>query len=315
MICIFSCDEEEKAAFQRAARQRGLDVFITDRALDAAAPLPDGAVVSVSHKEKIDAAVIDLLRRRGVRYLSTRSVGTNHIDVQYAAECGITVEGVCYSPESIAEHALLLMLMAVRQVEPVLERARRGDFRLGECRCGSLFGKTVGIIGTGKIGSCMAGLLKGFGCRILAYSNVAAEGFTYTDLPTLLRESDIVTLHLPLTEETHHLLCPQTIGMMKPGAILVNTARGALVDSAALEAALRSGHIGAAALDVAEGEEGCFYHDCGSAEGLPFSGLLTLPNVILTPHCAFYTRQALSDIVENTLTNCMKHERSNHESA
>lgn len=316
MIYIFGCDDEEKAAFQSEAKRRSLDISVDSSTLDVAraALLSQGAVISISHKISVGKELIDALVQKDIRYINTRSVGVNHVDVRYANQHGITVEGVNYSPESIAEHTIMLMLMAVRNASAVCNRSAHGDFRLSPFRVKILSQMTVGIIGMGKIGTCVAKLLKSFGCGVISNSTTPMDGFSYADLPTLLSESDIVTLHMPLNSDTYHFMSETNISMMKPGAILVNTSRGGVVDTAALEKALQNGHISAAALDVVEGEEGFFYQDYSRrTEEIPFFKLMSLPNVILTPHCAFYTKQALADIVNNTLTNCMTHERSNNE--
>lgn len=312
MIFIFGCDDEERAEFQNAAEHMALSIrtFSSDINEVDIACLPFGAVVSVNHKVLINIAVIDALYQRGVRYINTRSIGMNHIDMEYAKKRGIAVENITYSPESVAEHAVMLMLMAVRKIMPTLERSAQGDYRLSPSRVNTLSGMTIGIIGTGKIGGSVSKMLQGFGCKLIAYSHTPTTGIHYTTLNRLLRESDIVTLHLPLCEETTHFMSWSRISLMKPGAILVNVSRGGLIDTEALESALKEGRIAGAALDVIEGEENYFYQNCiGKQNSAPFYALESLPNVILTPHCAFFTKQALSDIVTNTLRNCMEYER------
>lgn len=316
MIYIFGCDDEEKAAFQSEASRRSLDIIVNSSDLDVASAelIPYGAIISVSHKTSVDKKLIDVLAQRGVRYINTRSVGLNHIDIPYASQHGITVEGVDYSPESIAEHTIMLMLMAIRKASDIFNRSAHGDFRLGPARGNLLSGMTIGIIGLGKIGSCVAKLLNGFGCRLISNSHTPMDGVDHVDLPSLLSGSDILTLHIPLNDSTYHFISKERIAMMKPGAVLVNTSRGGLIDTDAMKAALHNGHLSAAALDVVEGEEGCFYHDLsGQTEPIPFADVMSLPNVIITPHCAFYTKQALADIVEHTVQNCMMYERRNNE--
>ena len=313
MIFIFGCDDEEKAAFQNAAKHRAALIRAISNDLNMASidDLPFGAVVSVSHKAPVDAEMIEALYQRGIRYINTRSIGVNHIDVGFAKERGVCVEGIAYSPESVAEHAVMLMLMAVRKILPTLERSKHGDYRLSPSRVRTLSGMTVGIIGTGKIGSSVSRMLQGFGCKLLAYSHAPTTAdIHYTNLDTMLRKSDIVSLHLPLCADTTHFLSESRISLMKPEAILVNVSRGGLVDTEALESALRNRRLAGAALDVIEGEENYFYQNCaGQKADTALFRLESLPNVILTPHCAFYTKQSLLDIVNNTLKNCMAHER------
>jgi D-specific alpha-keto acid dehydrogenase len=248
-----------------------------------------------------------------VRYLSTRSIGDNHIAVEFAARVGISVEGVVYSPDSVADYTLMLMLMAVRHVRSVLSRAEVHDYRLSGVRGRELRDLTVGVIGTGRIGSAVVHRLRGFGCRVVTHDIRPQASGEHVSLDELLRRSDIVTLHTPLTVETRHLLDRRRIAQMKRGAVVVNTGRGALLDTDALVSALSNGSLGGAALDVLEGEDGIFYADLRD-EAVGNELLLRLqamPNVIITPHTAYYTDHALADTVENTLVNCLSFERSN----
>lgn len=309
MIVIYGCDEEEARAFTDRAKRLGLIIEARPEALSAsgAQRAPIGCAVSVSHNASVDRTILNALHSRGVRYLSARSVGTDHIDTVYARRLGIAVENVAYSPESVAEHAIMLMLMALRDAPAQISCTQSRDFSLPPRRYGTLMNSTVGIIGAGRIGRCVAKRLRGFGCNVLGYDPHPSAEIHCVPLDVLLRRSDIITLHLPLTQASRRLIGREALERMKPGAYLINTARGALVDSDALADALEAGHIAAAALDVAEGEEGWFYRDCSKRGEPPFSRLLSSPNVILTPHSAFYTRAALSDIVENTLENCMNY--------
>jgi D-specific alpha-keto acid dehydrogenase len=246
-----------------------------------------------------------------VTYVSTRSIGYDHIDVEYAARVGITVENVTYSPDSVADYTLMLMLMAVRQARSMIRRVDAHDYRLGDVRGRELRDLTVGVIGTGRIGMAVIDRVRRFGCRTLAYDIRPTTAADYVELDELLRLSDIVTLHAPLHAGTHHLLGRQRIAQMKDGAFIINTGRGALVDSEALVAALESGRLGGAALDVLEGEEGIFYFDCRSRflNSETLLALHRLPNVLISPHTAYYTDHALRDTVENSLTNCVQFER------
>jgi len=206
----------------------------------------------------------------------------------------------------------MLMLMAVRHVKSIIRRADIYDFRLNDIRGKELRDMTIGVIGTGRIGAAVIDRLRGFGCRIVAYANRPKTSVDYVHLDELLRQSDIVTLHTPLNADTHHLLNRQRIEQMKRGAFVINTGRGALLDTEALILALERGNLGGAALDVLEGEEGIFYADCRNK---PIESKLLLqlqksPNVLITPHTAFYTEHALRDTVENSIINCLKFERS-----
>ncbi|MEO3762131.1 NAD(P)-dependent oxidoreductase [Streptomyces sp. B8F3] len=269
--------------------------------------------ISVDHKTRITDSTLLALSRAGVAYLSTRSIGCNHIDVGYAESVGISVENVAYSPDSVADYTLMLMLMAVRHAKPTLRRADVHDYRLPDVRGRELRDMTVGVVGTGRIGAAVMDRLRGFGCRILAHDTRPGTAADYVPLDELLRRSDLVTLHTPLTPDTHHLLDRQRIGLMKHGAFVVNTGRGALLDTEALLPALEDGRLGGAALDVLEGEEGIFYADCRNTPmaGGPLPRLQKLPNVLVSPHTAYYTDRALSDTVENSLTNCLEFESRN----
>jgi D-specific alpha-keto acid dehydrogenase len=266
--------------------------------------------VSVGHKTQIANSTLLALGRAGVAYISTRSIGYNHIDVKYAASVGISVENVTYSPDSVADYTLMLMLMAVRDAKSTISRVDNHDYRLNDVRGKELRDLTVGVVGTGRIGVAVMERLRGFGCRVLAYDKQPKTSAHYVSLDELLRRSDIVTLHTPLNADTYHLLNRRRIERMKHGAFVINTGRGSLLDTEALISALESGGLGGAALDVVEGEEGIFYADCRNKpiESKPLLRLQELPNVLISPHTAYYTDRALSDTVENSIVNCLKFE-------
>jgi D-specific alpha-keto acid dehydrogenase len=205
------------------------------------------------------------------------------------------------------------MLMAVRHAKSVIRRTDVHDYRLNDVRGKELRDLTIGVVGTGRIGGAVMDRLRGFGCRILAYDTRPSTPAEYVSLGELLQRSDIVTLHTPLTAETHHLLDHARIRQMKHGAFVINTGRGALLDTEALVAALESGRVGGAALDVLEGEEGIFYADCRGKpiESRSLLRLQELPNVFVSPHTAYYTDHALRDMVEHTMANCLKFAREN----
>ncbi len=310
VISIFGCDWDERLLFERYASRYGIGALCFQEPLGSVnvRDVPPGSAVSVNHKSPVDAALIRMLQKRGVAYLSSRSIGLDHIDRAAAGRAGIQVESIAYSPESVAEFTIMLMLMALRNTGNVLHRAKTGDFRLEARRGRELRDMKVGVIGTGRIGKAVIERLRGFGCGILAcdpHPNAEAEA-EYAELDDLLSRSDLTSLHLPLTADTRHLMDRTRIERMKWGAILVNAARGALIDTNALADALESGRVGCAALDVVEGEEGWFYNDCAGRGAPPFQRLLALPNAIVTPHTAFCTEHSLCDVVRNTIQNCMK---------
>jgi D-specific alpha-keto acid dehydrogenase len=313
-ITIYGCGQDEAALFREMAPRFGVAPTISEAAVsEGSIGLALGnRCISIGHKTQVTNSTLLALSEAGVAYVSTRSVGHNHIDVNYAESVGISVETVNYSPDSVADYTLMLMLMAVRHGKSVIRRAEVHDYRLNDVRGKELRDLTIGVIGTGRIGAAVMDRLRGFGCRTLAYDTRPKILADYVSLGALLERSDIVTLHMPLTAETHHLLDSHRIERMKHGAVIVNTGRGALLDTEALVSALESGRLGGAALDVLEGEEGIFYADCRSRplEDTLLLRLQQLPNVIVSPHTAYYTDHALRDTVENSITNCLKFERT-----
>jgi D-specific alpha-keto acid dehydrogenase len=314
-ITIYGCGQDEAILFREMAPRFGVMPAITEAAVsEANIELALGnRCISVSHKTQITIPTLFALSQAGVMYISTRSIGYNHINVNYAESAGITVGNVAYSPDSVADYTLMLMLMAVRNAKTIIRRADIHDYRLNDVRGKELRDLTVGIIGTGRIGAAVVDRLRGFGCRILAYDSRPKTAADYVPLDELLQLSDIVTLHTPLNADTRHLLNRQRIEQMKHGAFIINTGRGSLLDTEALIPALESGRLGGAALDVLEGEEGIFYADCRNKpiESKPLLRLQQLPNVLISPHTAYYTDHALSDMVENSIINCLEFERRN----
>jgi D-specific alpha-keto acid dehydrogenase len=313
-ITIYGCERDEAVLFEELAPRLGVVPMITEAAVsEETAGLARGnRCVSIGHKTPVTNATLHALRGAGVRYVSTRSVGCDHVDVDYAQSVGISVETVAYSPDSVADYTL--MLMTVRRAKSVIRRAEAHDFRLSDVRGTELRDLTVGVIGTGRIGAAVIDRLRGFGCRVLAHDQRPGTAAEYLPLDALLQQSDVVTLHTPLDAQTHHLLDRRRIERMRHGASVINTGRGALLDTEALLGALESGRVGGAALDVLEGEEGVFYSDCASRplDGTPLARLQALPNVIISPHIAYYTDHALRDTVENSITNCLTFERGDH---
>jgi D-specific alpha-keto acid dehydrogenase len=312
-ITIYGCGQDEAALFREMAPGLGVVPTITEAAVsEGNIGLALGnRCISIGHKTQVTNATLLALSEAGVTYISTRSVGYNHIDVNYAESVGISVETVAYSPDSVADYTLMLMLMAVRHAKSVIRRTEVHDYRLNDVRGKELRDLTIGVIGTGRIGAAVMDRLRGFGCRMLAHDKRPRTAAEYLPLDELLQQSDVVTLHTPLNAETHHLLDRRRIEQMKHGAFIINTGRGSLLDTEALVPALESGRVGGAALDVLEGEEGIFYADCRSKplEDTPLLRLQQLPNVIISPHTAYYTDHALHDTVENSITNCLKFER------
>ena len=311
-MTIYGCGADEAALFEEMAPRFGVVPTITAAALseDNLGLAHGNRCISVGHKTRVTDSTLLALSQVGVAHVTTRSIGTNHLDVEYAESLGITVATVAYSPDSVADYTVMLMLMALRSAGPTLRRADVHDYRLPEVPGKELRDLTVGVVGTGRIGTAVIERLRGFGCRVLAHDRRPDPTAEWVSLEVLVRESDVVTLHTPLSADTHHLLDRRRIEGLKQGAYIVNTGRGPLLDTEALVHALESGRLGGAALDVIEGEEGIFYADCRNKaiEGGPLLRLRELPNVLISPHTAYYTDHALRDTVENTIVNCLRFE-------
>ncbi|WP_030437896.1 NAD(P)-dependent oxidoreductase [Actinoplanes subtropicus] len=299
---IYGCSPAEAVLFDELAPRFGVLPTITAAPVSAAnAELALGnRCVSVGRDAHVAKGTLRALRRVGVRYVSTRSVGYDHIDVGYAESVGITVGDVGYSPDGVADYTVMLMLMTLRHARSVVRRMDAHDYRLNDLRGRELRDLTVGVIGTGGVGSAVMDRLWGFGCLVLAHDDCPAAYAHYVPLDDLLRQSDIVTIHTPLTPATRHLLDARRIAQMKPGAVVINTGRGALLDTEALVLALDSGQLGGAALDVPE------------YESPVLSRLREMPNVLISPRVAHHTDRALSDTVENSLLNCVDFESGRH---
>lgn len=272
--------------------------------------------VCVFVHDKVHREVVDALADGGVKLIALRCAGYNNVDLAHAKERGLTVVRVpAYSPHAVAEHAVALLLALNRHLHKAYNRVREGNFELGGLLGFDLYGKTVTVVGTGKIGAVFAKIMLGFGCRVIgvdAYVNqeLLDLGVTYSPLEEALAQSEVVSLHCPLTAETRHLLNEQTVALMKSGALVVNTGRGALVDTKALIAALKSGKLGGLALDVYEEEDKLFFDD-HSHEVISddvFMRLTTFPNVIITGHQAFFTQEALDGIAGTTIANITEFE-------
>jgi D-specific alpha-keto acid dehydrogenase len=315
-LTVYGCEQDEADLFHELCPCFGVVPTITSAAVSETSVIsvPGNRCISVGHKAEISGRLLRALKEAGVEYISTRSIGFDHIDLDAAESLGITVENVVYAPDGVADYTLMLILMAIRNAKEVVSSANKHDFRLGSVRGKDLRDLTVGVLGVGHIGRAVITRLRGFGCRVLAYNNdrKAAVAADFVSLDALLLESDVVTLHMPLNTDTHHFIGREQLETMKQGASLINTGRGALVDTDALIVALESGKLGGAALDVLEGEEGIFYFDRTTTpvDNQFLLRLQQLPNAIVTPHTAYYTGRALHDTIEKTLMNCLSFEGS-----
>lgn len=277
------------------------------------AVLAKGAkAVSAFVNDIVDRPCLEVLKDTGVKLIALRCAGYNNVDVDAAKALGMTVTRVpAYSPHAVAEHTVALLLTLNRKIHKAYHRVRDLNFSLNGLIGFDLHGKTAGIVGGGKIGKCVATILKGFGMRVLMFDMepdpafAKKENVCYCDLATLLKESDVVSLHVPLLPATYHMFNDKTFAQMKRGVYLINTSRGKVIETTSLIKALKSGRLGGVALDVYEEEEGVFFEDLSEKILLDdeLSRLLTFPNVLITAHQAFFTHEALSEIARITTAN------------
>lgn len=310
-VAIFSAKKYEREFLSAANASYGHDLVYFDSRLEPeTASLAAGFVaVSVFVNDCADGETVRVLAGGGTRLVATRSTGFNHVDLKAASRHGIAVVRVVdYSPYSVAEFAVGLLLALNRKIHRAYNRTRDGNFELDGLMGIDFHGRCVGLIGTGKIGRVFAGIMRGFGCDIRGYDKFpnrefTAAGGTYTDLDDICALADIISLHCPLTHETHHVINARTLATMKPGTLLVNTSRGGLIDTDAAIAALKSGRLGGLALDVYEQETELFFQDLSSEIIIDdvIQRLVSFPNVIVTGHQAFFTREAVGTIAATTL--------------
>ena len=317
-IAVFSAKKYDREFLSAANGSRHELRFFEPHLSEETAGLAAGfEAVCVFVNDQVNAAVIAMLDSLGVRLIALRCAGYNNVDLAAAKKHGVTVVRVpAYSPYAVAEHTIALMLALNRKLHRAYNRVREGNFALDGLVGFDMHGKTVGVIGTGQIGTVVAQILTGFGCPTLAFDpfpNAACRslGVRYVELNELLAQSDIITLHCPLTPENKHMINAAAIATMKTDVMLINTSRGALLDTIAVIEALKSGKIGYLGLDVYEEEEEIFFED---RSGLilsddVFARLLTFPNVIITGHQAFFTREALENIAATTMENITRFEQ------
>jgi D-lactate dehydrogenase len=313
-IALFDTHTYDRDSFEAANADFGHELsFFEPRLTLETAPLARGREVVCSFvNDKLQEGALEILHGVGIRLIALRSAGYNHVDLVAAARLGIPVVRVPeYSPHAVAEHAVALVLTLDRKIHRAYARVREWNFSLDGLVGFDLHGKTIGIIGTGRIGQAAARIFRGFGCRVLVYDLrpdpvfTSQVGVEYVELPALYRESDVISLHVPLTPSTQHMIDAAALASMKRGVFLINTGRGALIDSRALIDALKRGQLGAAGLDVYEEEEGIFFEDLSNRvlQDDVLARLLSFPNVLITSHQAFLTREALASIARVTLEN------------
>ena len=315
-IAFFDTKPYDKTAFDKQAKNNGIEIkyFETKLNEDTVELAAGHDAVCVFVNDTVNAAVIDRLCELGVNMLALRCAGFNNVDMKHAFGRLHVVRVPAYSPYAVAEHTMALLLTSIRRIHKAYIRTRDFNFSLAGMTGFDLHGKTVGVVGTGRIGRAFINICLGFGMKVLAYDKFEAEGLAdgdrvrYVSLNELFRGSDVISLHCPLTEDTYHLINNETLASCKKGVVILNTSRGALVDTEALLSAIKSRQVGAACLDVYEEEADLFFED--------FSGhiisddilarLISMPNVIVTSHQAFLTAEALENIAETTVKSLVE---------
>jgi D-lactate dehydrogenase len=317
-VAVFSTKGYDRRYLDEANVGAGHDLrfFEARLAASTAGLAEDCDAVCAFVNDELSAPVLERLQKAGVRFIALRSAGFNHVDIPRAVALGIAVARVpAYSPYAVAEHAVGLILTLNRKFHRAFNRVREGNFALDGLLGFDLHGRTVGIVGTGAIGSVFARIMHGFGCQLLAFDPHPADeclefGVDYVTLPHLLSGSDIISLHCPLTPDTYHLIDDHAIASTRPGVMIINTSRGALVDAAAVIRGLKSGHVGFLGLDVYEEEGDLFFEDLSGTvlQDDVFARLTTFPNVLITSHQGFFTDDALRNIARTTLQNLTAYE-------
>lgn len=316
---LFSAKSYDRTYFDRHAAEFGQEITYFENRLDShSASLARGyGAICAFVNDQLDREVLALLAENGTKLIALRCAGYNHVDTEAAQELGLSVVRVpAYSPHAVAEHAVAMILTLNRKIHKAYNRVREGNFALDRLEGFDLYKKTVGVIGTGKIGQVFATIMQGFGCRVLAYDPYPNEalqkqGVDYVAIEALLRDSDVVSLHCPLTPENHHLINADTLKQMKDGVMLINTSRGALIDTKAILHALKHRKVGYLGIDVYEQETDFFFQDL-SEEIITDDTLMRLigfPNVLITSHQGFFTEEALTEIARITLTNLADYAR------
>lgn len=312
-IRFFSAQKYDRTFFEQTNARYGFDLAFAESPLDAdtARLASDADVVCAFVNDTLDAACLRALADAGVRMVAMRCAGFNNVDVQEAKRLGLPVVTVpAYSPEAVAEHTLALILTLNRNTHRAYARVREGNFNLNGLLGFNLHGRTVGLVGTGRIGVATARVLSGLGVNLIGYDVYENPAFrdlggTYVELDELYARADIISLHCPLTESNHHMINAEALEQMKDGVMIVNTSRGGLIDTGTVIEALKSGKVGHLALDVYEQESEVFFRDLSDeilADDM-LSRLLTFPNVLITGHQGFFTEEAMTQIAEVTLAN------------
>lgn len=307
-LAMFDTKPYDRQGFDKYAAEYGVDIKYYEAKLtpDTVGLASGFDAVCVFVNDNVSAEVLEHLGKEGVKLVALRCAGFNNVDCRAAKQYAVPIVRVpAYSPYAVAEHAMALLLTLVRHTHKAYIRTRDFNFSLAGLTGFDLHGKAIGVVGTGRIGRAFIDICRGFGMKVLAYDPFPADGISYVPLDTLLAESDIISLHCPLTADTHHIINKAAISKMKDGVVLVNTSRGALIDAEALLDGIRHGKIGGACLDVYEEEAEFFFEDNSSSvmQDDVLALLLSMPNVLISSHQAFLTTEALGNIAVSTLQN------------
>ena len=308
-VAFFDAKEYDKQSFMDSNKDEEFEIlYLETRLSEDTCKLADGYdVVCVFVNDDVNSVVIDKLAAMGVKLIALRCAGYNNVDIEYAYGKIHIVRVPAYSPYAVAEHAMALLLTSIRRIHKAYIRTKDFNFSLNGLTGFDLHGKTVGVVGTGKIGRIFIDICRGFGMRVIAYDKFPAKdsGIEYVTLDELWERSDIISFHCPLTDENRHMVNAESIAKMKKGVALINTSRGALIDSEALLEGIKQRQIGAACLDVYEEESNVFFHDYSNhiVNDDVLARLISMPNVIVTSHQAFLTNEALANIADTTLDN------------
>ena len=312
-VAFFDAKAYDRPSFERCGREHDIRFrFLETKLNEDTAELARGCdAVCVFVNDTVNAAVIEKLHQCGVRLIALRCAGYNNVDVRAAFGKIHVVHVPAYSPYAVAEHAIALLLTSVRRIHKAYNRTREFNFSLNGLTGFDFHGKTVGVIGTGKIGRIFIDICRGFGMKVIAYDRFPApdSGIDYVTPDELFARSDVISLHCPLTDETRHMIDAAAIEKMKKGVVIVNTSRGGLIDTEALLEGIKARKIGAACLDVYEEEADVFFEDCSGhiLNDDLLSRLISMPNVIVTSHQAFLTEEALDNIAETTVNNILSY--------
>ena len=315
-IALFDAKPYDKPGFEKYGEENGIkfkyyETKLTEDTVNLAAGC-FGVCVFVN--DTVNRAVIDKLCEYGVKIIALRCAGYNNVDIEYCYGRIHVVHVPAYSPYAVAEHAIAMLLTSIRRIHKAYIRTRDFNFSLNNLDGFDLHGKTVGVIGTGKIGQCFINICLGFGMKVICFDKYPNDslGLEYVTLDELFEKSDIISLHCPLTDETKHLISTQSIEKMKKGVVIINTSRGALIDTEALIEGIKARQVGAACLDVYEEESDFFFRDFSGhiVEDDTLARLISMPNVIVTSHQGYLTKEALNNIAETTVENILLFEKN-----